>query len=530
MPTILGLAVSFHDSSLALVKDGRLSEVVEVERLSRIKKMRATELMPYGNALLRRHGVALSDLDAVATCLHGGLATDCEWRFPALYSRPLVSVDAGAVEGTVRIGGHEIRAFAVHHHLAHASLGAFASPFSDATVVSFDGGGDEDSFVVFDFSAGRLEFQKSFRINLGVLFSLSGEMLYGMDRRTAAGKLMAYAALGQPRPAQVRALLSVIEREESGVYERADLWDVLMRALGARKGEYEADSAIARDFAASLQLAFVETLLSALGNVELRKNFCLAGGCALNCLANTQLFAHTGALPYVTPLADDGGIAAGAAVFVGAQLWGSRLGCDDVPFVGRAYPFDGSHGHPHRIRAIYVGDALVEVLAQRIAAGGVYALIDGRSECGPRALGHRSLVADPRRREVAGFLNSLVKSREWYRPFAPAVLANRAGEYFAGPINEFMSFSSQVRHPEFLPAVTHFDGSARAQAVSCRRSPLLAALLAAFEECTGCPILLNTSLNGPNEPICDTPEHAVALLMDRPIDGVACDGWILERS
>lgn len=530
MATILGLAVSYHDSSLALVKDGKLCEIVEVERLSRVKKMRAKELMPYGMDLLRRHGVAVSDLDAIATCLHGDLATDCEWKFPALYPRPLVSVGAGAVEGTVKIGEHEVLAYAVHHHLAHAALAAFASPFRDATVLSFDGGGDEDSFVVFDFSAERLELQESFRINLGVLFSLSGEMLFGMDRRTAAGKLMAYAALGQPRTTHARALQSVIERQESGPYERTDLWDVLSRELGARKGEYEADSAIARDFAASLQLVFIETLLRSLDRVAHRKDLCLTGGCALNCVANTQMFKRIGTMPYVTPLADDGGIAAGAAVFVGAQLWGSRPACDAVPFVGRSYPFDRSHAHAHHIRATQLGDALADVLALRISEGGVYALIDGRSECGPRALGHRSLVADPRRREVSGFLNSLVKEREWYRPFAPAVLANRAEELFAGPINEFMSFSSQVRYPDLLPAVTHVDGSARAQAVSGNRSPLLASLLAAFEVRTGCPVLLNTSLNGPNEPICDAPEHAMAFLITRPIDGVAFDGWLLERT
>jgi carbamoyltransferase len=529
MPTILGLAVNFHDSNLALVKDGKLCEVVEVERLSRIKKMRATELVPYLVALLRRHGLTISDLDAVATCLHGGLATDCEWAFPALYPRPLESVETGVVEGSVRIGTDTVRAYAVHHHLAHAALAAFASPFSEATVLSFDGGGDEDSFVVFDFAAERLDFQQSSRINLGVLFSLSGEKLFGMERRTAAGKLMAYAPLGEPRQAYTRALRTLIEREEAGSYERTDLWNVLSRALGARKGKYQADSKDARDLAASIQFVFEETLLTTLGGMPKRHNLCLTGGCALNCVANSRLFEHTGSMPYVSPMADDGGIAAGAAIFVSAQLWRDRPTCDAIPFVGRDYAFDGSQ-HRDGFQSTYVGDGFAEVVAPRIAAGAVYALIDGRSECGPRAFGHRSLIADPRRRDMVEFMNSAVKGREWYRPFAPAVLADRTREFFEGPVNELMSFSSRVRYPDLLPAITHIDGSARAQAVSSSRSPGLALILASFEQLTGLPILLNTSLNGPNEPICDSPDHALALLATRPIDGVICDGWLVERA
>ena len=529
MSTILGLAVNFHDSNLALVKDGTLCEVVEVERLSRVKKMRATELMPYLIPLLRRYGLTVSDLDAVATCLHGSLATDCEWAFPALYPRPLKSVETGVVEGTVRIGTDTVRAYAVHHHLAHAALAAFASPFSEATVLSFDGGGDEDSFVVFDLAEERLAFQQSSRINLGVLFSLSGEKLFGMERRMAAGKLMAYAALGEPRQSYTRALRTLIEREEAGAYERTDLWNVLSRALGAQEGKYQADSADARDLAASIQFVFEETLLTALSAMPKRNNLCLTGGCALNCVANTGLFAHTGSMPYVSPMADDGGIAAGAAIFVSAQLWRDRPCCDAIPFVGRAYAFDGSEPRDG-LRSTYAGDNFAEIIASHLAAGAVYALIDGRSECGPRALGHRSLVADPRRRDVVEFMNSAVKGREWYRPFAPAVLAGRVGELFEGPVNEYMSFSSRVRHPDLLPAVTHADGSARAQVVSSSRSPALAALLASFEQLTGFPVLLNTSLNGPNEPICDSPDHALGLLATRPIDGVVCDGWLVERA
>jgi len=229
-------------------------------------------------------------------------------------------------------------------------------------------------------------------------------------------------------------------------------------------------------------------------------------------------------------MADDGGIAAGAAIFVSGHLWRERPACDAIPFAGRAYTFDGPVEHHQALRANYVGDAFADIVARNIAAGAVYALIDGRSECGPRALGHRSLIADPRRHDLVDFLNSAVKGREWYRPFAPAVLAGRAKELFDGPVNEFMSFSSQVRHPDLLPAITHVDGSARVQAVSGSRAPSLAAILSSFEELTGLPVLLNTSLNGPNEPICDTPDHALALLAARPIDGVICDGWLIERA
>jgi carbamoyltransferase len=274
---------------------------------------------------------------------------------------------------------------------------------------------------------------------------------------------------------------------------------------------------------------FEETLLATLGDIPKRNDLCLTGGCALNCVANTRLFAHTGSRPYVSPMADDGGIAAGAAIFVSAQLWRDRPSCDAIPFVGRAYALDGSQ-HRNGLRSTYVGDDFAEVVARHLTSGAIYALIDGRSECGPRALGHRSLLADPRRRDMVGFMNSAVKGREWYRPFAPAVLAGRADEFFEGPVNEFMSFSSQVRHPDLLPAVTHADGSARAQAVPISRSSALALILASFEQLTGFPVLLNTSLNGPNEPICDAPDHALALLAARPIDGVVCDGWLVERA
>lgn len=308
-----------------------------------------------------------------------------------------------------------------------------------------------------------------------------------------------------------------------------------------------------RDIAASLQAVYEEAFfhrLNGLNRLTRLKNLCLAGGCAFNSVANGKILSRSEFRQvFIQPAAGDAGTALGAAQYVWHHVLGRPRGfVMEHAFWGpgfdersieqalrRALP--GFEGEPSwrssdlTLQRHAQEDALLRDTAAALAGGRVVGWFQGRSEWGPRALGNRSILADPRRREMQDTLNARIKRRESFRPFAPSILEERVGDYFelCDP-DPFMCKVYPIRPARRaeIPAVTHVDGSGRLQTVSSRQNPRFWALIRAFAELTGTPILLNTSFNE-NEPIVNTPDEALACFLRTGMDRLVLGDWVLER-
>jgi carbamoyltransferase len=341
---------------------------------------------------------------------------------------------------------------------------------------------------------------------------------------------MAMASYGKPR--FMAELSELIRATGDGGFrtERIDFSEFAPR-LGKGDDWTEAHA----DLAASVQQRLEEVLLDLarwLHEQTGDRDLVMAGGVALNCVANSRIWREG---PFervwVQPASGDSGTALGAALYV------AREGGDAVePMPSAALgPQWSEHelagwlrraGVPHE-RPDDIAEAIADVLANE----GVVAWFQGRSEFGPRALGHRSLLADPRRREMLEQMND-IKGREQFRPVAPMVLAERAPEIFDGPFpSEFMLFVHEVREPwrERIPAVVHVDGTARVQTVHREREPLVARMLEAFEARTGVPVVVNTSLNTAGRPMVDDPRDALECFGSSPVDALVIGSFIVRR-
>jgi len=295
---------------------------------------------------------------------------------------------------------------------------------------------------------------------------------------------------------------------------------------------FEAEHA---DLAASVQQRLQDIIVEIAHELHARtgeRDLAMAGGVALNCVANTHLAEHG---PFerlwVQPAAGDAGTALGAALYV-AREGGDRIEPMRSAALGRSWD-DASIAAALETAAVAFRrpDDLAEDVAAILAENGIVAWFAGRSEFGPRALGHRSLLAHPGH---AGNLRRLndIKGREQFRPVAPMVLAERAAEVFDGPLpSPYMLFTHRVRDAwrERIPAVTHVDGTARVQTVDAASEPLIAAVLRAFERRTGLPALINTSLNTAGRPMVDEPRDALEIFGSTPIDALAIEGYLLQR-
>jgi carbamoyltransferase len=300
-----------------------------------------------------------------------------------------------------------------------------------------------------------------------------------------------------------------------------------------------------KDIAAALQVALQACLMHILRYFRKEtglSNLCMAGGVALNCTANgliyrSRLFENI----FIQPAAGDDGSALGAALYVKHQkLEASHSEKMTLPLWGPSY---NTERIEHALRAAGVQyfhydsyDSLVQEIAKRLAQGEVVAWFRGAMEFGPRALGNRSILADPRHPEMRARINRLVKKREDFRPFAPAVTAEAASKFFSIPPKDTTTFStmlfvSQVLEPyrQQLPAVTHVDGSARVQTVSAEYHPQFWTLLNAFEKLTGFPILLNTSFNVKGQPIVCSPEEAIETFLLTDLDALAMEDYLVIR-
>jgi carbamoyltransferase len=539
---VLGVNAVFHDPAAALVVDGVTIAAAEEERFSRRKHGKpavpfSTWELPEASArwCLERAGVEPAELDAVAYSYDPELApqpngdvTAENWEgLRTLYARraPLFLKTAlpGLDPAKVRF---------VPHHVAHAASAHFASPFERSSVLVLDGRGERTSYLAARYTNGkhRVLATQELPHSLGIMYEEATAHL-GFKRSSDEYKVMALASYGEP--VWLPALREAVRTTGDGGFTVAPIdWSSFVPPR-REDDEWGPEHA---NLAASVQKRLEEALLDLARWLHAQtgeRGLTMAGGVALNCVANSRL-ASEGPFDeiWVQPAAGDAGTALGAALHVAAEL-----GDEVEPMPGAALGREWSDevlerwlataNVPHE-RPADVADTVAEILA----ADGIVAWFQGRSEYGPRALGHRSLLAHPGRAENLERLND-VKGREQFRPVAPMVLEERAAEIFEGPLpSPYMLFVHDVR-PEWrdrIPAVVHVDGTARIQTVSSRDEPLVARMLRAFERRTGLPVVVNTSLNTAGRPMVDDPRDALECFGSAPVDALAIGPFLVRRA
>jgi carbamoyltransferase len=541
---VLGINAVFHDPAAALVVDGHTVAAAEEERFSRRKHGKipvafSTWELPEQAAAwcLEAGGLEPGELDAVAYSYDPALAPQPDGDVTALAWEPLRTLyvqRAPLFLRTALPGLDPTRVRFVPHHVAHAASAYFAAGFEHAAVMVLDGRGERASYLAGRYRGSALEVLAVQELphSLGLVYEeLTGHL--GFRRSSDEYKVMALASYGEPHFLDDFRRLVRANGDGGYVCEPVD-WSRFAPALLPGGDGWDARHAA---LAASVQRRLEEVLLDLARWLHERTgetDLALAGGVALNCVANTRLWREG---PFeriwVQPAAGDAGTALGAALHVAAEL-GDSVAPMPTAALGRGFSDAEVEAGLRTARVAYERPPdLAEAVAELLAADAVVAWFQGRSEYGPRALGHRSLLANAR---LAGNLERLndIKGREQFRPVAPMVLAERADEIFGGgPIpSPFMLFTHDVKPGwrERIPAVVHVDGSARIQTVDRREEPLVARMLDGFERRTGVPVVVNTSLNTAGRPMVDEPRDALECFGSTPVDALAIGPFLLRRN
>ncbi|HHM24012.1 MAG TPA: hypothetical protein ENJ23_03130 [Bacteroidetes bacterium] len=558
--TILGISCFYHDAAAALIRDGEVIAAAHEERFTRIKH----DFDFPRNAIrfcLEEAGISVPELDSVAfydkpflkfeRILFSYLATFPRSFRSFMQAMPLWLRQKLWVRHIIRKElSYQGEILFMQHHQSHAASAFYPSPFEEAAVLTVDGVGE---WATATFGVGKghhLNLLREIRFphSLGLFYSA---LTYYLGFRVNNGeyKVMGLAPYGEPRFLnRMREVLVALPDGSFRNNMRYFAYDYGLRMTNERfhrlfgappRKPGEELTQFHRDVAASGQALLEEILLNMVRHVHKQTGqqyLCMAGGVALNCVANGRILRE-GPFEdlFVQPASSDAGGALGAALFTYHQLQnrpqrfvmkhaylGSRFGPDAV------LNYLQQNGIAHERLP---EEKLVTRVAEYLAKGKIVGWFQGAAEFGPRALGNRSILADPRRAEMKDILNEKVKHREPFRPFAPAILEERLSEYFEiDRPSPYMLLVARVKKPEEIPAVTHVDGTARVQSVNERQNPRFYRLLRAFEAQTGCPVLVNTSFNVRGEPIVDSPHDAYLCFRKTQIDVLVLgDFLILDR-
>ncbi len=580
---ILGINAYHGDSAACLVIDGRLVAAVEEERFRRIKHWAGfpAEAVRY---CLRGSGLSPSDLDHVAINRDpsANLMKKALFAFtkrPSLNavkerlqnSQKVRDVRAALAEALgVQPGELKARVHAVEHHRAHLASAFFVSPFDRAAVVSVDGFGDFVSTMWGNGETNSLSTSDEvcFPHSLG-LFYLALTQYLGFPKYGDEYKVMGLSAYGQPT--EMEKMRSIVRLRPNGRFELnldhflhhsegvSMVWDqgepTVGRAWSSALEELLGPPRALRDpvlprhqnLAASVQAMYEEAFFHLLDHVQSKTgqtNLALAGGCAMNSVANGKIYARTKfSKLYVQAAAGDAGGAIGAAFYVQNQVLQRPRGfVMDHAYWGTAYPEKelalfvesrlGSLKEAGcRVTTISDEAQLVRRTAESIRQGKVVGWFQGRMEWGPRALGNRSILCDPTRADMKDILNLKIKRRESFRPFAPSILREAVPQWFETDDDvPFMLQVYPIREEKRaqVPAVTHVNGTGRLQTVTRAQNPRYYALIEAFEQLSGVPMLLNTSFNE-NEPIVCRPEEAFECFLRTRMDVLVLEDWVVVR-
>jgi carbamoyltransferase len=579
---ILGINAYHGNASAAVVCDGRLVAAVEEERFNRVKYAAGFPAAAI-RYCLKEAGLKLEEIDHVAVPRNplARLGTKLFYalRMPAFArGRAKVLVKFSGVREALAAafesdpGRIKARFHRIEHHQAHLASTFFVSPFERAAVLSADGLGDFASTMWGSGSGKRMDIADAiaFPHSLGLYYTAVTQYL-GFLKFGDEYKVMGLAAYGEPE--RLEAFRDIVRFDAHGngngfrlgleyfVHHRTGpemSWaeadrtptlgklfsEQMSHKLGLARSPDEPLEERHRNLAASLQARLEEVYLGMLRKLAKAtglKSICLAGGVAFNCVANGKIFERTPfEQVYVQPAAGDAGLAVGAAYYVWHQkLRNPRSFVMDHAYWGPGYSSE-------EIRAAmessgiagkgYVVEELPEQqLARRAAAivadGKILGWFQGRAEWGPRALGNRSIVADPRRADMKEILNQRIKHREIFRPFAPSILAEATGEWFEkSHPSPFMTLAYAVRSEKraLIPAPTHVDGTGRLQTVTKEANRKYYALISAFRDLTGVPVVLNTSFND-NEPIVCRPEEAIDCFLRTKMDALVLGDFLVTR-
>ena len=561
---VLGLCSFTHDSSAALLIDGKLVGFVEEERLAQIKHTRAFPQRAV-DWLLEEAGLSAGDVEAVGYNFQPARYLAEVPRALAMVTsadrRPRAVVRAAGFAkvawrtqrrlGSIQDQFPHARVVPVLHHRAHQLAAFTASGWAQSAVLVVDSLGERQSTTVAHARhAERPDVRVLQRINdpasLGYVYGAVTEHL-GWRRGDEEGTVMALAALGDP--ARFRGLFTrAVPLTDTGFAVDPAQFPVRVLTSGYPRTSPlfstttcpprqagEPVEQVHRDLAAALQER-TETVMLHLARrartLTGSNRLCVGGGVATNCVAVGRIIdAGIFEEVFVPPAPGDAGTAIGAAVAVHTDSGNPHAltGITGACYLGPAYPepqLNLDAWPTLHIKAVDVDRA--EFLAEQLAQGSIVGLFQGRVEAGPRALGNRSILASPLLPGVVERLNATVKFRESFRPFAPMVTAERAAEFFTlGQAAPFMSMASHVTAAtrERIPSIVHANNTARLQTVTCEQNPFMHAVLEAFARRTGVPVLINTSLNIKGKPICGTPQMALDCLAESGLDALLLEGW-----
>ena len=557
---VLGISCFYHDSAVCAIEDSRILFAIHEERLSRLK-----------------HDARFPVL-AVAKALEF-----CRWKIEEIdeivfYEEPQTKIERimdQIVDGwphTWKMFSSELPKFirdkypvgkiikdllrfdgavsCCQHHRAHAAAAFYTSSYDDALVITVDGVGEYETVAVHEGVGNRLEKRCAihFPDSLGLLYSVFTDYL-GFEVNEGEYKVMGLASYGQPKYYDV-LVKNIISFQDDGSF-RLNLryFDfnnsrchysgrlVSLLLIEPRRPQDPVGRAH-EDLAASVQKLLEDSLthmLSALLMKYPHKNVCLGGGVALNCTANASIVRRLGVGVHIHPAAGDAGGALGAALDRMVQLRNVRgiARYNFSSYLGNEYT-DLYIENTLKINKIaYIKSGrIAEDIAQHLAEGRIVAVMQGRDEWGPRALGNRSILADPRLPGMKGHLNAKIKFREEFCPFAPMILEEYYGDYFETlgmQESPHMLFTHKALKAELVAAAVHVDQTSRVQTVSCKQNPFLYAVLEEFYRLTGVPVLINTSFNLRGEPIVSSPSDALKTFYASGINVLALGEYFVVK-
>jgi carbamoyltransferase len=572
---ILGINAYHADSSAAIIVDGALVAATEEERFTRIKHWAGFPVKAI-EFCLREAGISLDEIDHIA------IGRDPRAKFnkklfyllknpsgglkmvkKRLQNSKQVSTLEEEFAKTFGISASVIKPkiHNVEHHRSHLASAFFASPFDEAALLSIDGSGDFTTTMIGVGRGNKIDVLDSvdFPVSIGSFYTSFTQYL-GFPHYGDEYKVMGLAPYGEPK--YIDKLRDIIYLTNDGLFnwnkkyfrsakdvvvsyeENIPFVDTLYKPyleekFGKARAKDELLSQYHKDIAASVQRFTEELIFHIAEHLQKHtglKNLCIAGGVAQNSVANGKIIKNTSFENlYIPSAGHDAGIAMGCAYYVYNQILGkprvkpiysaytgSKFSNDEIEIFLKSRNID-------YVR--YADDDLYEKVADRIIDGGVIGWFQGRAEFGPRALGARSILADPRRIDAKDLLNAKIKRRESFRPFAPSILKEYVSEYFELSDNvPFMEkvFPIKAEKQALIPAVTHVDGTGRLQSVDKIISPRYYMLIDNFRKKTGVPILLNTSFNE-NEPIVNTPEEALNCFLRTKMDMLVMENCVIER-
>ena len=565
---ILGLLSQFCISSAILLKNGAIVAGAAEERFNREKMSRK---FPHTaiDYCLREDGIKIDDVDYIAVGWNPGVhirsynrrfSETFRWHAEFLYNIPnsiLRHRDDKRIPWVEQIFKHpkgETKIIYVNHHLAHAANGFYLSPFKEAAILTADGRGEDETAF---FGTGKNNKITEIKTmvhpqSLGNFYTTVTQFL-GFEPDSDEWKVMALASYGNRNNAYYKKFKKILKLLPDGTFELDltyfdyYLHDKLsyyspkfLKLFGTAR---KADSALQKrhyEIAAALQQITEETLshmLHWLYKKTKQKKLVVSGGVFMNSVFNgkiTELTPFTNV--FISSCPDDSGIAVGAAAYVHHDILGlPRMKPQEHNYWGPEYSDEEIKDAIKKYKLTATQVANIEKhTASLLSDGKIVGWFQGKMEFGQRALGNRSILADPRREEMKDLVNRSVKYREGFRPFAPSVLEEKVADYFACSPKNRVPFMERVYriHPEkrsIIPAVTHVDGTGRLQTVSKKYNPRYHTLISEFEKLTGVPVVLNTSFNLKGEPIVMTPTDAIRTFMSSGLDALVMDSYVLTK-